>query len=153
MWELYKAGYRTVNFVHDEAIVELPNDHTLQHHVKEVDRILLESMGRVIRHVRLGVGGALMDRWIKGAGAVFDRSGTMLVYTEGCMEAEKAEHRKTPGILPLLTELEGLSRDEIESRVPAGFRVLWKGDGSVFGYQPEREIVPQHVQGENDATV
>ncbi len=67
LWHLIKAGYKIVVFVHDEIIVELDDDENLQHHVKEIERIMVESMEEVITRVKISVESALMRRWDKGA--------------------------------------------------------------------------------------
>jgi hypothetical protein len=149
LWELYKAGYEVANWIHDEALVELPNDEFLQAHCRDVDRIMIESMRQVVLHVAIRVGGALMDRWIKGAEPVFDAAGAKIVFTEGCMEADKARDvpkRKTPEVFPTAACVKGLSREEIAACAPEGFRALLSAKGGLWGFQPMAEIVPQMEQ-------
>ena len=77
LWGLYRAGFRSVAFVHDEVLVELPinSDHTEA--ASRIDRILCESMEELTGSVPISCEYALSDRWYKAAEAVFDEEGKL----------------------------------------------------------------------------
>jgi hypothetical protein len=84
---------------------------------------------------------------------VFDAAGVKIVFTEGCMEADKARDvpkRRTPESFPTSACVEGLSREEIAACAPEGFRALLSAKGGLWGFQPVAQIVPQseHQQDE-----
>ena len=81
LWGLYRAGFRTVAFVHDEALIELPvgADHTED--AKRIDRILCESMAQLTGTIPIACEYALSDRWYKAAEAVFDDQGRLCRWT------------------------------------------------------------------------
>lgn len=72
LYRLVREGFRVVNFIHDEFIIEVPvkADHLAVAH--QVEKIMIEEMAKMIPTVKLGVDYALMERWEKGAKAVFD---------------------------------------------------------------------------------
>jgi hypothetical protein len=92
MWEAARAEYaepgsplygcRTVNFVHDELIVEVPDDRELAHAAAmELQRIMQEAFNRWTPHCPTTAEPALMRRWSKNADPVWDNG--MLVPWEG----------------------------------------------------------------------
>ena len=78
LWGLYRSGFRSVAFVHDEVLIELPieSDHTEA--ASRIDRILCESMEELTGAVPVACEYALSDRWYKGAEAVYDDSGKLI---------------------------------------------------------------------------
>jgi DNA polymerase-1 len=72
-------GSRTVAFVHDELIVEVPIG---QHHeaAKEVERLMCEAFSEVAPDVPPAAEAALMTRWIKAAEPRFDSAGKLIPY-------------------------------------------------------------------------
>lgn len=85
LWDLAQAthnanmrslllGCHTVAFIHDEVIVELPNDELTHERAYEVARIMREGMSKVMTKVKVGAEPALMHRWNKKAEAVFDEN-------------------------------------------------------------------------------
>ena len=80
LWYLYQRGYKVVNFIHDEVIVELPLDDRLQHSVKEISALMIKGMQRVIHHVEIRTDGALMRRWYKEAKNITDEDGNLLIW-------------------------------------------------------------------------
>lgn len=80
LWYLYQQGYRVVNFIHDEVIVELPLDDKLQYHVNAISKLMIAGMKRVIRTVDIKTEGALMPRWYKEAEPIFDDEGNLLIW-------------------------------------------------------------------------
>jgi hypothetical protein len=65
LYRLLREGFRPVLFIHDEVIVEIPDDANRDAAAKRVDQLLIEEMGRVIPDVRIRVAGRSMDRWQK----------------------------------------------------------------------------------------
>jgi len=77
LWGLYREGFRTVAFVHDEALIELPEEEDPTEAAKKIDRILCEAMEQLTGSVPIACEYALADRWYKGAEAVFDDRGRL----------------------------------------------------------------------------
>lgn len=77
LWNLYQAGFRSVAFVHDEVLIELPinSDHTAQ--AARIDKILCNAMRELTGSVPIACEYALCDRWYKEAVAVFDEDGRL----------------------------------------------------------------------------
>jgi hypothetical protein len=80
LWGLYRDGFRTVAFVHDEALIELPVDSDHTQAAKRVDRILCESMEQLTGTIPIATEFALSDRWYKAAEAVFDDQGRLQLW-------------------------------------------------------------------------
>jgi DNA polymerase I-like protein with 3'-5' exonuclease and polymerase domains len=80
MWRLYLAGFRTVAFVHDEMLIELPvtADHTEL--ARQVAQILCEAMGELTGDVPIACEYALADRWSKNAERVVDSDGRLQLW-------------------------------------------------------------------------
>jgi len=77
LWGLYRDGFRTVAFVHDEALIELPIDSDHTEDAKRIDAILCESMSQLTGTIPIATEFALSDRWYKAAEAVFDDQGRL----------------------------------------------------------------------------
>ena len=71
LWQLWRAGYRTVNFVHDEMLVEVPESDDLKTHAERIRELMIEGMREVVPDVRVDVEYAAAHRWHKKAKAVF----------------------------------------------------------------------------------
>ena len=48
LWDLWRAGYKIVNFIHDEIICEVPEDENLSARVTEIERLMIEGMQKVV---------------------------------------------------------------------------------------------------------
>ena len=48
LWDLWRAGYKIVNFIHDEIICEVPEDENLPTRVAEIERLMIEGMQKVV---------------------------------------------------------------------------------------------------------
>jgi DNA polymerase I-like protein with 3'-5' exonuclease and polymerase domains len=48
LWKLVRAGYRIVNFIHDEIICEVPEDENLPARVATMEQLMIEGMRVVI---------------------------------------------------------------------------------------------------------
>ncbi len=78
LWDLHKAGYHVVAFVHDEFVIELPEhaDHTQE--AATINHICCKTMEQVTGAVPVGCEYALCYRWSKEAEAVFSDEGRLL---------------------------------------------------------------------------
>jgi DNA polymerase I-like protein with 3'-5' exonuclease and polymerase domains len=48
LWSLMRAGYTLVNFIHDEVIIEVPEDENLPAKIAEIERLMIEGMQKVV---------------------------------------------------------------------------------------------------------
>ncbi len=48
LWDLWQAGFKIVNFIHDEIICEVPEDENLPARVAEIERLMIEGMQKVV---------------------------------------------------------------------------------------------------------
>lgn len=48
LWELMRAGYTIVNFIHDEVICEVPEDEHLPAKIAEIERLMIAGMQTVV---------------------------------------------------------------------------------------------------------
>ncbi len=78
LWKLWRAGYRLVNFLHDEVIIEVPADSDLRQHAETIRRLMIEGMREVVPDVRIDVDYAAAARWYKSAKEVSDAEGRLL---------------------------------------------------------------------------
>jgi hypothetical protein len=80
LWKLWRAGYRIVNFIHDEIMVEIPEHTNLALHAEVVRQLMIEAMRRVVPDVQIDVLYAVSDMWAKSAEAVIDDDGRLTVW-------------------------------------------------------------------------
>lgn len=73
-------GCHLVAFIHDEVIVEIPEDDLMHERAYEIARIMREGMSQVMSRVKVGAEPALMYRWNKKAEAVFDSNNRLSVW-------------------------------------------------------------------------
>jgi DNA polymerase family A len=78
LYELIRADYRVVAFVHDEVVVELPEDADHAAEARRVESIMNRAMEMVTGNVPVAVEFALSRRWSKRAKAVFDPEGRLI---------------------------------------------------------------------------
>ena len=79
MWRLWRSGYRLVNFIHDQVLVEVPADADLMAKAQDIRRLMIEGMKAVVPDVNVDVSFAATDRWYKDAEAVYGSSGKVLL--------------------------------------------------------------------------
>jgi DNA polymerase I-like protein with 3'-5' exonuclease and polymerase domains len=65
LWRLWRAGYRLVNFIHDQVLVEVPEDADLAAVAADVERMMVDSMREVVPDVAVKVDWAYRRRWSK----------------------------------------------------------------------------------------
>lgn len=81
-FELVRAGYRLVGFVHDEFIIEVPIEANHTEEAKRVEQIVCDGMGAAINGaVPVGVEFALSTCWSKGAKAIYDKQGRLMPWS------------------------------------------------------------------------
>lgn len=73
-------GCIPINFVHDEIMVEIPNDAKLDARAKELGRIMVEAMKMICPDVEIKATPCLMERWDKRAEPVFAASGELIAW-------------------------------------------------------------------------
>ena len=79
-WCLFRRGYRTVAFVHDEFVVELPVDADFESECKLVDEILCRAMERLTDKVPIETEYAIASCWSKAAELIRDDNGRIQVW-------------------------------------------------------------------------
>ncbi|NLX98440.1 MAG: hypothetical protein GXY83_19955 [Rhodopirellula sp.] len=80
LWKLWRAGYRIVNFIHDEVLIEVAADSDLNHHADTIRELMIAGMKEVVPDVRIDVEYAATDHWSKGAEAHLDLAGRLQVW-------------------------------------------------------------------------
>ena len=82
LWNLIHADYRVVAFIHDEVVIELPEDAD---HAAEADRIrgiMNRAMEQVTGDVPVDSEYVLARRWSKKARLIHDADGRLLPWDE-----------------------------------------------------------------------
>ena len=72
LWNLTRERYRVVAFIHDEVVIELPEDADHAAEALRVEQIMNRSMEQVTGEVPVACEYALSRRWSKKAKAVFN---------------------------------------------------------------------------------
>ncbi len=88
LWKLWRAGNRIVNFVHDEVVIEVPADSDLDHHAREVRRLMIEGMAEVVPDVRIEVKYAAATNWSKSATLECDGEGRLKAWSPPAVESQ-----------------------------------------------------------------
>jgi DNA polymerase I-like protein with 3'-5' exonuclease and polymerase domains len=63
LWLVWRAGYRIVNFIHDELVVELPAGPAAPAEARRVAALMVAGMRMVVPDVRIAVEYALATSW------------------------------------------------------------------------------------------
>lgn len=82
-------GCRPVIFVHDEIIIEAPEEYAHEAAV-ELEATMVAAMEELTPHVPSRATPALMRRWTKDADAVFDKDGRYICWEDRPKKEEKA---------------------------------------------------------------
>jgi DNA polymerase I-like protein with 3'-5' exonuclease and polymerase domains len=61
LWKLWRVGYRLVNFIHDEILVELPEQTNLALHAEVIKHVMIQSMQQVVPDVNIDVQYSVSD--------------------------------------------------------------------------------------------
>lgn len=83
LWRLYREGYRSVAFIHDEVLIEIPKDADFTAEAESIDRILCESMETLTGDIPIECEFSLANRWFKQAEAVFE-NGRLTPWEPNC---------------------------------------------------------------------
>jgi hypothetical protein len=80
LWKLWRAGYRIVNFIHDQVLIEIPACQPQQRmqHAQTIRRLMIEGMREVVPDVRIEVNFAASNRWYASAEAITSDQNTAL---------------------------------------------------------------------------
>lgn len=87
LWKLWRAGYRIVNFVHDEVLIEIPKGTNLSLHAEIIRHLMIDGMKIVVPDLRIDVQYAASNMWTKSAKVVFDDQGRLAAWSppEACV--------------------------------------------------------------------
>ena len=80
LWRLWRAGYRIVNFIHDEVLIEVAEESDLLQHGETIRQIMIQAMQEVVPDVRIDVGYTASRRWYKAAQKLLDAEGRLLLW-------------------------------------------------------------------------
>ena len=83
LWKTWRAGYRIVNFIHDELLVAVPADSNLAFHAEAIGHLMLQGMKAVVPDIRIGVEYVITDRWYKQAKLSLDSKGRLVPWAAG----------------------------------------------------------------------
>jgi hypothetical protein len=88
VWEIQKACYadrknvlygsRLVNFIHDENIIEIPDDVLAHERAMELGRLMVSAARKFIKDVEVKATPCLMKRWTKGAKPLYSKEGRLI---------------------------------------------------------------------------
>jgi hypothetical protein len=81
LWKLWRVGYRVVNFVHDEFLVEVPDGPGLDEHDREITRLMVAGMEEVVPDVVVKVESVAARAWSKEAVREKDCSGRLVAWS------------------------------------------------------------------------
>ena len=88
LFNLVHAGYAVCGFVHDEALINIPEDCDLTAAVEDVQRIMRESMQEFTPDVPIETSALLADRWYKDIEAnEYDGQGNIVPFSRGTAHA------------------------------------------------------------------
>ena len=90
LWYLYIEGFKIVNFIHDEVIIEFNKKDNVQKLIKRVEQLMIYGMMQVVKHVTIKTEGVLMERWYKEADSIYSDSGELLIWSPELAEQLKA---------------------------------------------------------------
>jgi len=65
LWHLWRAGYRIVNFIHDEVLLEVPVNEDHRMHMGNVKRLMIDGMREVVPDIRIAVECVVGGTWSK----------------------------------------------------------------------------------------
>jgi DNA polymerase I-like protein with 3'-5' exonuclease and polymerase domains len=86
LWQLLRAGYRVVAFVHDEFLIELPEADDYSESAKDIERICCRTMEEFTPGVPIACEYSVANCWSKAAVAVYDESGQLQVWSPAQQE-------------------------------------------------------------------
>jgi DNA polymerase I-like protein with 3'-5' exonuclease and polymerase domains len=75
LWKLWRAGFRIVNFIHDEVMIEVPETSNLGFETERIRYLMQAGMREVVPDVAVGVEYGISLRWLKSGGVSIDALG------------------------------------------------------------------------------
>lgn len=63
MWKLWRRGFRIVNFVHDEFLIEVSDDSNVAAKCGEIEWLMQQGMGEVLPGLPVRINTKVMRRW------------------------------------------------------------------------------------------
>jgi hypothetical protein len=73
-------GCRPLLFIHDEQIIEIPDDEQVEERAQEIRRLMEEAMQAIMPDMPIKVKPCLMRAWDKKAEPVYNEDGSLLVW-------------------------------------------------------------------------
>ncbi len=73
-------GARTVAFIHDEIICEVPDDSRAHDAAQELGRLMLEGANKYLKDCPARIEPLLMDHWSKAAKPIYDENKRLMVW-------------------------------------------------------------------------
>ena len=73
-------GCYPLSFIHDEILLEIPDDKWTSERADEVARIMISEMQTVMPDVTITVNPSLMFRWYKEAETIYDEEGQLMIW-------------------------------------------------------------------------
>lgn len=64
LYEVDKAGYEIVAFIHDQIMIECKKEDANKA-LKDVSKIMIKSMNQVVPDIKIDVEGQVLERWVK----------------------------------------------------------------------------------------
>lgn len=77
LWLLWRAGFKLVNFIHDEVLIELPKTANLTLQAEVIRSLMIQGMKLVVPDVHVDVEYAASRAWSKDAEKRFDAHGRL----------------------------------------------------------------------------
>ena len=65
MWKLWRAGFKIVNFIHDEFLIEVNDEASPAETAREIQRLMIEGMRSVVPDVKIDVDSSKGKSWAK----------------------------------------------------------------------------------------
>lgn len=63
LWRLWRSGFRIVAFVHDEVVIEVPDDDLLEDHKEEIRTLMIDGMRLVTPDIEIEVEADIRSNW------------------------------------------------------------------------------------------
>lgn len=77
LWLIWRAGYRIVNFVHDEVIIEIAQTTRKRLHAEIIRHLMIVGMKAVVPDVQVDIEYAMSTHWYKKAKPRLDSGGRL----------------------------------------------------------------------------
>lgn len=74
-------GCRPLAFIHDQQIVEVPDDSLAHDRTMEISKIMIDSMSKILPDMQIRTESLLMREWHKEAKPVYDTQGRLVPWT------------------------------------------------------------------------